>query len=90
MGGYASGKVLLKSLLVGRPSRDLEREISQIPNRVERQRVLYTICAMREEVSANCKELGDEIAALLKRNCLLFAFDERVCALREIYAISLE
>ncbi|HUA18524.1 MAG TPA: hypothetical protein VMB25_07255 [Bryobacteraceae bacterium] len=85
-----SVKTILDSLLAGSPGEIIQAEFNGLPTRVKRQAALCTACGIRAEAAASCQDRGDEIAAFLAANCLLFELGRKPCALQQVYGMQLD
>ena len=72
-----SGEVL-EAILAGDMPEHAVQEMQKLPPE-DRQLVLCTLCAMRDEVVSNCEERGETVVQVLSRACPFYIGGERTC-----------
>lgn len=79
-----SAQEVLKALLGGTSATELQPEVERLPA-IELTSLICAACSMREDVMANCKEVGAEVDRLLTRNCQLHATNPEACKAAAVY-----
>jgi len=71
---------VFEGVLAGSPAREIVPALRVLPDQ-DRQAVLCTVCAIRDEIARNGLEHGDEVERLLESECPLFVAGVATCLL---------
>jgi hypothetical protein len=66
------------AILAGTPARDVVPAFLRLAPE-DRQNVLCTVCAMREEIARNCQAYATEVHELLTAQCPLYIDGTATC-----------
>jgi hypothetical protein len=78
---HVAANAVFEKILAGQPAGDVALLLRSL-SAEDRQNVLCTTCAMRDELGRNCVATGREAIALLTQECPFFCNDVPTCLIR--------
>jgi len=78
----ASFESVFEAVLAGHAAREIGPALRVLPDQ-DKQALLCTICAVRDEIARNGLEHGDEVERLLESECPLFVAGVATCLLED-------